>query len=72
VSELWQGAGVPVVAALSLAALLGLRHAADLDHLLARGHRSSTYIERAVPLFGVLSLAVGVWYALVALGLLRL
>ena len=80
------GAGILMIAAVServeaVAALVALAGAtalsmalvsAGIGHLLARGHRSSAYIERAVPVFGVLSLAVGVWYSLAALGLMRL
>lgn len=42
---------------------------AGVGRLLVRGGRAPERLERVVPAFGVGSLAVGVWYALVALGL---
>ena len=79
------GAGVLMIAAVSerlaaMAALLALAGAtalsmtivsAGVGRLLAPGHRVSAHLERAVPVFGVLSLAVGVWYSLAALGWTR-
>lgn len=77
------GAGILMIAAVSqhveaMLALLALAGAtalsmvvvsAGLGHLLARGHHSATYVERAVPLFGLVSLGAGMWFSLAALGL---
>ncbi len=75
------GAGVLLIAAITqrveaMAALVAFAGAtavsmalvsAGAGHLLARGRTASGFVERVVPIFGLVSLGVGVWYSLAAL-----
>lgn len=80
------GAGVLLIAAITqrveaMTALVSFAGAtaismalvsAGAGHLLARGRSVSGFMERAVPIFGLVSLGVGVWYSLAALGIVGL